>query len=175
VNADDPVRSELRRGVGESLTIYQAVVAMVSLFTGFVFVGLLQLLTASDPLDAWRIAIVWLLTIALIALTTALLCFHTTAHCVVRYWRIFYPVSTFNRVAALAFDIGLLAMYLSLAVLMFSRHLRLAATVTALSGFGLAAFDLISIRLHGKADYLIRVDNPPPVTAEHPDPPIPVP
>ncbi len=45
---------------------------MVSLFAGFVFVGLLQLLTASDPLDAWRIAIVWLLTIALIALTTAL-------------------------------------------------------------------------------------------------------
>jgi hypothetical protein len=166
MNSDDPVRSELRRGVGESLNIYQAVIAMVSLFTGFVFVGLLQLLTASDPLDAWRIAIVWLLTIALISLTTALLCFHATAHCVVRYWRIFYPLSTFNRVAALAFNTGLLAMYLSLSALMFLRHLRLAAAVIALSGFGLAAFDLISSRMHGKADYLIRVDNPPPVAAD---------
>jgi hypothetical protein len=68
-----------RRSVGEFLSIYQAIIAMVSLFTGFVFVGLLQLLTASDPLDAWRVAIIWLLSIALVALTTALLCFHTHA------------------------------------------------------------------------------------------------
>jgi len=162
MNFDDPLRSELHRGVGESLSVYQAVIAMVSLFTGFVFVGLLQLLTASDPLEAWRIAIIWLLTIALIALTTALLCFHTHAHCVLRYWRIFYPVSTFNRVAAIAFNIGLLAMYLSLSVLMFSRHLRLAAAVIGVSGFGLAGLDLVSLFIPG----VIRVDNPPAVTAD---------
>ena len=67
---------------------------MVSLFTGFVFVGTTPTLTASDPLDVWRIAIIWLLTIALIALTTALLCFHTHAHCMLTYWRIVYLVST---------------------------------------------------------------------------------
>jgi hypothetical protein len=175
MNSDDPVQSERRPRVGEFLSIYQAVIAMVSLFTGFVFVGLLQFLTASDPLDGWRVAIVWLLSIAWIALTTALLCFHTHAHCVVRYWRILYPISIFNGMAALAFNIGLLAMYLSLSALMFSRHLWLAAAVIALSGFGVAALDLVSIWIHRKADYLIRVDHPPPATAEHPDPPIPVP
>jgi hypothetical protein len=68
-------------------------------------------------------------------------------------------------VAALAVNIGLLAMYLSLSVLMFSRHLVLAAVVIGLSGFGLAALDLISVFVHGKAD-VIRVDNPPAVTAD---------
>jgi hypothetical protein len=147
-----------RRDVSQYLSIYQAVIAMVSLFTGFVFVGLLQLLTASERLDIWRITIVWLLMLALVSLTTALLCFHATAHRVVRYWRISYPLSIFNRVAAWAFNVGLLAMYLSLAALLMSRALQIAAAVAALSGFGFVVFGLVTRRMHGKADYMIRVD-----------------
>jgi hypothetical protein len=160
VARDEQVYRDSRRDVSQYLSIYQAVIAMVSLFTGFVFVGLLQLLTGSERLDIWRITIVWLLMLALVSLTTALLCFHATAHRVVRYWRISYPLSIFNRVAAWAFNLGLLAMYLSLAALMMSCGLQIAAAVMALSGFGFVVFGLVTRRMHGSADYMIRVDTP---------------
>ena len=72
--------------------------------------------------------------VALVCLTSALLCFHATAHGVVRYFRISYPISRFNRFAGSAFNVGLLAMYLSIAVLMMARGLRIESGLTALAG-----------------------------------------
>jgi hypothetical protein len=152
---------EFRQGVSDSFNIYQATIAMVSLFVGFVFVSLLQMITGSDPLDKWRVSIIWLLIVAMISLTIALLCFHATAHRVVRFWRIFYPVSVYNLVGAIAFNIGLLTMYLSIAALLASRQMYAAAITVAASGVGLISLGYVFRSMHGNAFYMVHVDEPP--------------
>jgi hypothetical protein len=152
---------KLRESVGDSFNIYQATVAMVAIFIGFVFSGLLQLLTSSDKLDAAKIAVVWLLTLAMFLLSLALMCFHATAHRVLRYWRIFYPVSTFNRIGAVAFSFGLVAMFCSIAVLLWIRGLHCASGFAGFSGVALILFGASFRGMHGKAKYMVHVDELP--------------
>lgn len=151
----------LRESVGDSFNIYQATVAMVAIFIGFVFSGLLQLLTSSDQLDTARIAVIWLLTLAMFLLSLALMCFHATAHRVVRYWHIFYPVSIFNLIGAVAFSFGLVAMFCSIAVLLWVRGLHCASGFACLSGVGLVLFGASFRRMHGDAKHVVRVDELP--------------
>lgn len=149
---------ELRQSVGESFNIFQATVAMVAIFMGFVFSGLLQLLTSPDPLSSTKIVAVWFLTIAMLLLTLAIICFHATAHRVVRYWRIFYPNSIYNRVGALAFSFGLLSMLWSVAILLWMRERTIAAILVGIVAVALIAFGFSFRRMHGVADYRVNVD-----------------
>jgi hypothetical protein len=59
-------QSELRKGVAESFNIYQATIAMMAIFTGFVFAGLLQMLTGADAFDTSRRVVVRLLTASMV-------------------------------------------------------------------------------------------------------------
>jgi hypothetical protein len=154
-------QSELRRGVAESFNIYQATIAMMAIFTGFVFSGLLQMLTGTAAFDASRRIVVWLLAGSMVLLTFAMMCFHATAHAVLRYWRIFYPQSIFNLVGALLFSCGLLAMYCSIAVLLWINAFKFLGILVVLAGAGLIAFGAIFRSMHKGGGHLVQIDQPP--------------
>jgi hypothetical protein len=152
---------EFRKSVSESFNIFQATIAMIAIFIGFVFVSLLHLLTSVKPLTPPTILVIWLLVVAMLTLSLALLCFHATAHRVVRYWGIFYPVRIFNRIGALAFSSGLLSMFWSIAVLLWIKVLNTLSVIVAFSSIGLVVFGFYFRRMHGKATYMTNVDNVP--------------
>ena len=103
-------QSELRKGVAESFNVYQATIAMMAIFSGFVFSGLLQLLTRTEAFNvSWRV-VVWLLTASMVLVTSATMCFHATSHAVLRYWRTFYPTRMFSRLGPIRLERGCLAM-----------------------------------------------------------------
>jgi len=156
--ADDP---KLRQSVGESFNIFQATMAMVAIFMGFVFAGLLQLLTSADDLNTPKTVVVWLLTVAMLSLSLAILCFHATAHRAVRYWRIFYPVSIYNFIGGLAFSGGLLTMLWSVAALLWNKNMIAAAWTVAISAVALIGFGFSFRRMHGIASYMVKVDELP--------------
>jgi hypothetical protein len=155
-------------GIAESFNIYQATVAMLAIFIGFVFSGLLQMLTGSDSSDPARNVVVFFLTLSMVMLTFALLCFHATAHRVLRYWRIFYPVSIFNKVGAQLFGLGLLFMFWSIAVLLWIRTFHKLGILVAISGFGLVLFGLHFRRMHGDGEHMVPIDEIP-GSADTPD------
>lgn len=152
----------LRGSVGGSFNIYQATIAMVAIFIGFVFSGLLELLLATDPLTPARRLVLWFLTLSMVALSFALVLFHATAHRVCRYWGIFYPVSIFNRIGALAFSAGLLFMFLCVAVLFYQRDAVALGTLTAVSGGGIVLFGMYFRRMHAGGPHMVNVDEPSP-------------
>jgi ABC-type Mn2+/Zn2+ transport system permease subunit len=57
--------------------IHQATLGMGTMFAGFVFAALFQLLTRQKLMRGFDVAI-GLLLLAMLALTTALICFHAT-------------------------------------------------------------------------------------------------
>jgi hypothetical protein len=157
-----PELERLRDSVGDSFNIFQATVAMVAIFIGFVFSGLLQILLSSDPLTEAMVLVLWLLTLAMATLSFSLILFHATAHRVLRYWRIFYPVSIFNKVGAMSFNMGLLLMFLSIAALFLQKELRTLSILTAGSGLAIVIFGLYFRRMHTGGPHIIDVDQPSP-------------
>ena len=139
---------ELRNTVGESLNVYQASVAMLSIFLGFVFAGLLQVLSgaAMPPLT-----VVVALVVALLGLMTALLLFHLTAHQVFRFWEVFFPDSSIRTMAGIAMNIGLIFMFLTVGALLRHSGMKRTGAFVPIYGVGLILFVLIMhIRLlHG--------------------------
>ena len=79
-------QDELRQTLPESFNVYQGTVAMLSIFLGFVFSGLLSTLSAGRDINKTYI---WILVLTMAALMTALMLFHLTLHQVFRYWRVF--------------------------------------------------------------------------------------
>ena len=82
--------------VAESFNIYQATMAMLSIFTGFVFAALLQILLAPEQLDFLRRIGIDILIAALIGFLLAIFSFHHAAHRMVRYWKIPLPLKCFR-------------------------------------------------------------------------------
>ena len=151
---------EFRQSVGESFNIYQATVAMIAIFIGFVFSGLLLILTSPDKIDAPKHIAIWSLIVAMLTLLTALLSFHATARRVIRYWGIFYPVSIFGLIGGIAMNIGLLAMFASIAVLLYSRDITTGALFVGIYGVMLIVYTFFFRPKHGgSAAHLTLVDN----------------
>lgn len=152
----------LRQSVGDSFNIFQATIAMVAIFIGFVFSGLLDILLSTEHLTSNRVIVLWFLTLSMITLSCALILFHATAHRVCRYWGIFYPVSVFNRIGALAFSAGLMFMFLCIAVLLWQRDAVALAALAAISGVGIVLFGMYFRSMHTGGQHLVNVDEAPP-------------
>ncbi len=169
----NPQRTEtdtqrLLKSVGDSFNIYQATIAMVAIFIGFVFSGLLQILLSTEALTSARVVVLWFLTLSMVTLSFALVLFHATAHRVCRYWGIFYPVSIFNRIGALAFSAGLLFMFLCVAVLFYQRDALTLAVLAAISGVGIVLFGMYFRQMHAGGQHMVNVDKAPPNSPTQP-------
>lgn len=155
----DEEHEQLRGSLDKAFNIYQATLAMVAIFDGFVFAALLQLLTSTEPIYGSRLFAVYILTAAMLFLTTAAFCFHATAHRVIRYWNIFYPRSIFNFVGILFFLSGVSLMLGSIGSLLIARNVILAGVVVFLWAIGIFIFGWNFRRLHERtASYIIQVD-----------------
>ena len=159
----NPQRTEadtqrLRESVGDSFNIFQATIAMVAIFIGFVYSGLLEVLLSTEALTSARIVLLWFMTLAMILFTASLVLFHATAHRVCRYWGVFYPVSVFNFVGALTFSAGLLFMFFCTAVLFYQRGAFVLAVFVAISGMGIVSFGMYFRRMHAGGKHMVNVD-----------------
>jgi hypothetical protein len=151
---------EFRQSVGESFNIYQATVAMIAIFIGFVFSSLLSILTSPDKIDWLKHLAIWSLIAAMLFLLTALLSFHATAHRVIRYWGIFYPSTIYQRIGGLAMHAGLVSMFASISVLLWSRDITIGAIIVGIYSIGLVIYAESFRRMHGKqAPYITPLDH----------------
>ena len=161
---------ELRKSLGESLNIYQATVAICSIFLGFVFAGLIQLLGGSGPLTANGQWVVRVLVLALLFILGGLIGFHFTANQTVRYWRVFFPHSTARTVATVMFQLGIIAMLAAIALLLFGKGERASGLLVTLVALGMFRIVFMVGAIHRGAPYVRAVDKlreskPPPEPA----------
>ncbi len=153
-----PVTAEDAR-LAESFNIYQATMTMLSIFTGFVFAALLQLVLAPEQLTSGKVVAIRILIASLFCFLLAIFSFHHTAHLVVRYWRIFLPSSVFTRIGGLGLVAGFVLMLYGLVFLLWERGLSLEAVIVAMASLGLGAYGLQSRRLHQPgASYVQDID-----------------
>ena len=133
---DDDISDEvLRRTVGESFNIFQSTIAICSIFMGFVFAAILQLLAkSSDPTIGEHVA-AWFLVIAMLLLLFAVICFHATAHQVVRYWKIFLPRSRARTVGAMLFPLGIVSMLLATTAMLWSKGMLVLSALPTFAAF----------------------------------------
>lgn len=118
----DPANNEeLRKTVGDSFNIYQATVAMCSIFMGFVFAALIQILSSEKVLLPGQTIVVWFLVFAMLSMLTALLFFHATAHQVIRLWSMFLLKSPLRLWGQGFFVLGIIAMLLSVAFMLYYK------------------------------------------------------
>ncbi len=157
-NSVDSEKERLRATVGESFNIYQASLAMIAIFIGFVFSALLEFLTGSSEMVGLMLWAVRFLVGAMITLSLSLVCLHGTAHKVVRYWRIFFPVSRFLRVGFSAFSLGLVFMFLTVSMLLFNKKMIIEAWAVIISALTVVGLFLYFRRIHQAASYMINVD-----------------
>ena len=146
--------------VAEGFNIYQATMTMLSIFTGFVFAALLQIVLAPEQLDSVRKIAVRILIAALIFFLLAIFSFHHVAHRVVRYWGIFLPSSVFVRIGGLGLIGGFMFMLFGLATLLWGRGMVIEAVIVGIASTGLGGYATQSRRMHdSKAPYICDVDN----------------
>lgn len=157
--SEPPLSDEqLRASVGESFNIYQATIAMGSIFLGFVFAALVQLLAADGGLADHHRWVVRVLVLALLMLLVSLILFHRTANETVRYWKIFFPDSRARRIAAVMFQLGMIAMLMVVALLLLGKaEMVMAALVTFIAL--LMVLPLFGIgSMHRGGSYVRKVD-----------------
>lgn len=146
--------------VAESFNIYQATMTMLSIFTGFVFAALLQIVLASEQLDSAKRIAVRILITALICFLLAIFSFHHSAHRVVRYWKISLPSSVFVRIGAVGLIGGFMSMLFGLSVLLWAREMAIEAVAVGIASIGLGAYIAQSRRMHHpEATYIHHVDD----------------
>ncbi|MDA8375610.1 MAG: hypothetical protein M0Z50_00785 [Planctomycetia bacterium] len=153
--------SDLREHTAEASGIYQATITMIAIFDGFIFVALLQMLNTPTRLTAWAVGVVWLLTMALMVFTYAMLCFHVVGYRIINYFSFFFPGSRFIVAGRLLMNLGVLAMFSALAAMLCSRGavaLAFLAGVVEAGALGAVVFSLIGKRLCG--DNVVDVDGP---------------
>ena len=157
-NTQSSVTAEDAR-LAESFNIYQTTMTMLSIFTGFVFAALLQLVLTPDQLTSSKVLAIRILIASLLCFLIAIFSFHHTAHRVVRYWRIFLPSSAFTRIGSLGLIAGFMLMLYGLVFLLWERGLGLEAVVVAIASLGLGAYAHQSRRLHQPgASYIQDID-----------------
>lgn len=149
---------ELRKSLGESFNIFQATVAMCSIFLGFVFAGLIQLLGGSESLSTDRQWVVRVLVLALLLFLGSLIGFHMTANQTVRYWKVFFPNSRARTVASIMFQLGIISMLMVIALLLFSKSEHLFGWLVTV--IALVMFPLVfkAGNVHRLAPYIRKVD-----------------
>jgi hypothetical protein len=146
--------------IAESFNIYQATMTMLSIFTGFVFAALLQIIVAPEQLDSAKKIAVRILIAALISFLLAIFSFHHAAHRMVRYWRIVLPRSVFVRIGGLGLIGGFMFMLFGLAILLWARQMGIEAIIVGIASVGLGGYAAQSRRMHHpKATYLRDVDH----------------
>lgn len=140
---------ELRKSLPESLNIHQGTVAMCSIFLGFVFSGLLQLLGVSGPLDEQQRWVVRALVVALLSLMGSVIGFHFVANQVIRYWNVFMPRSRLGVFASILLLSGLVAMLAAISKLLFLRSEEVLGWVVCLVCIAVVPFFLMTGTFHG--------------------------
>lgn len=128
----------LRETVGESFNVFQATLTMGSIFMGFIFAAILQILLSNEVLSSAKILLVYILVIGLLCFHFSLLLFHATAIQVVRYWSIFFPSSFARTVASFLFQIGMMSMFFSIGVILWNKEantLKILSILTFLADF----------------------------------------
>lgn len=146
--------------IAESFNIYQATMTMLSIFTGFVFAALLQIILASEQLDSTKKIAVRILIAALICFLLAIFSFHHSAHRIVRYWRIVLPSSIFVQIGGFGLICGFMCMLLGLAALLWAHEMFIEAVVVGIASVGLGVYIAQSRRMHHpNATYIRDVDN----------------
>lgn len=153
----DRQQEYLEKHVSESFNLFQATIAIIAIFNGFVFSALFQLLINNDKLTDKKL-IVWLLALAMLFFTFALVLFHASAHRVIKYWGIFSPRSIFSKLGSIMVDIGIFSMLSCIAMLLFYRRLNFIAWFVEFGAIALFLFGLSFRRMHHKRPYLINVD-----------------
>jgi len=144
--------------ISVSFNIYQGTMAMGSIFMGFIFSALLGILLSSEALTRERVWALWWLSISMWTLTISLIFFHATAHRVLRYWGILFPISIFNRLGSGFFSLGILSMFISVGILLLQRGIFLLGILTIILGFGIFLFGISFRRMHKGGKYLINID-----------------
>lgn len=146
--------------VAESFNIYQATMTMLSIFTGFVFAALLQIVLAPEQLDSAKKVAVRILIAALICFLLAIFSFHHSAHRVVRYWKIALPSSVFVRIGAFGLIGGFMSMLFGLSVLLWAREMAIEAVIVGIASVALGGYIAQSRRMHhSEATYIHHVDD----------------
>jgi hypothetical protein len=162
------VLERLRESAGVSANMYQATIAMIAIFIGFVFSGLLQILLSPEMLTTGRLFVVWFLSISMASLSFSLFLFHAMAHQSLRYWQFVYVRSKFNINGARMLEIGLLLMFISVAALAWEKGLRLMAVFIFGSAVGLISFGSSLRGMHKNATHVVDIDKPSPWQEEGP-------
>ncbi len=146
-----------RKDLPTSLGYYQATVTMISIFLGFSFAALLQILTIQDHRARTYDVLVTLLVLSLALFMTALVLLALTTHQVFRCWKVFFPLSWLRRIGSLAMSFGMLVMILSVSWLLGHEQMPIRAWLLGIYGVLLTATVLIVQRklLH---DYPHRID-----------------
>jgi hypothetical protein len=154
----DKAESDLRDTVGETFNVYQGTMTMLSIFMGFVFAGLLQLLGSDSPVSASKQQAVGALVIANLSLLSSLLFLHYTANQVVRHWQLFFPESVQRMVGAMLFGVGVISMQVALIILLVEKNL---VGLAFIAGGGTALVTLLNVTfgsIHRGASYVRHVD-----------------
>lgn len=112
---------DLREHTGEASNTYQATVAVIAIFDGFIFVSLLQLLNATGSLSGWTVTVIWLLAMALLVFTYAMLSFHVVGYRIISYFCFFFPNSRFIRLGRVLMNAAVLLMFSGLAAMLCSK------------------------------------------------------
>lgn len=131
---------------------------MLSIFMGFVFAGLLQLLGATGPIETPQKRAIVALVIANLALLSSLIFLHYTANQVIRFWHIFFPDSRVRRMGSVLFGVGVTAMQASVVVLLLGKDLDALALVVAVGTLLITIVNAAFRGIHKNAEYVRNVD-----------------
>src|SRR6267154_287277 len=105
-----------RKDLPTSLGYYQATVTMMSIFLGFSFVALLQILAGGNA-QTYSVLVTFLI-LSLAFFMTALIFLALTTHQVFRCWKVFFPMSSCQTIGSRAMSVGMLLMILSVSSLL---------------------------------------------------------
>jgi hypothetical protein len=131
--------------VAPAFSVYQASIAMIAIFHGFVFSGLLAVLTKPHHLTRPDRISLYALLAAMLFLTTGLVFLDATGHRIIEREKFLYPRGWLPRVAAIAVGLGIWGMYGGIAALLWARRMHVVSIVLLVTS---AALVVIGFVLH---------------------------
>ena len=131
-----------RRDLPTTLGYYQATVTMMSIFLGFSFAALLQVLMDRRVQAYSGLVTVLVFSLALFMVTLVFLALST--HQVFRCWTVFFPVSWHQRIGSLAMSFGMLMMVMAVSWLLFHERMVIRAWSLLVFGVVLIAWAVIA-------------------------------
>jgi hypothetical protein len=153
---------DMRQHVSESYNVYQATVAIFAVFDGFIFSALINILLSDRPITLGIKTTLYALLAALIGFMLAVLCFHATAHAVVRYWRFFFPGGTLIKWGVRIANAAIILMFGALGALFIARELPIHGIIAIAGGVGLFLFGVVFKHIHYQHPTIVNIDGEPP-------------